>query len=280
MLKAMIGIDEGGSYLSALNLLARLRIADTEVEVVHADETQVIDPRSEFGYVTESEIAQISHDDVLISGAEGLAKQKGWQVTRTVLSGPATKVLVEHAGHEKADLICIGSRRRSKFNSSLFGSMGRSLTISANQSILLAKGNVEPTGDLVAVLAIDHSKYAEQAVEKLTQFKPLGIKRLVVVTAIEGKFRSKTIDKGMVEEYLDVKSKKTVQVLQAAGLPAEHRILWGDLGEVLEDQLHALHADLLILGAQGHGYSGRNHIGSSALKQIVACKQSVLLIRV
>ena len=261
MLRAIIGIDEGGSYLAVLNLLARLKIAETEVEVVHADETHVVDPRSEFGYVSDAEIAQIDFDEAL-------------------LSGPASKVLVEHAGHDKVDLICIGSRRRSKFNSSLFGSMGRSVTISANQSILLSKGNVDSTGDLVAVLAVDHSKYADQAVEKLTQLRPLGIKRLVVITAIEGKFRSKTIDKAMVEEYLDVKSKKIVEVLHAAGLPAEHRIVWGDLSEVLEDQLHSIHADLLILGAQGHGYSGRNHIGSSALKQVVACKQSVLLLRV
>ena len=280
MLRAIIGIDEGGSYLAVLNLLARLKIAETEVEVVHADETHVVDPRSEFGYVSDPEIAQIDFDEALLSGAEALAKEKGWVVNKTVLSGPASKVLVEHAGHDKVDLICIGSRRRSKFNSSLFGSMGRSVTISANQSILLSKGNVDSTGDLVAVLAVDHSKYADQAVEKLTQLRPLGIKRLVVITAIEGKFRSKTIDKAMVEEYLDVKSKKIVEVLHAAGLPAEHRIVWGDLSEVLEDQLHSIHADLLILGAQGHGYSGRNHIGSSALKQVVACKQSVLLLRV
>ena len=280
MLRAIIGIDEGGSYLAVLNLLARLKIAETEVEVVHADETHVVDPRSEFGYVSDAEIAQIDFDEALLSGAEALAKEKGWVVNKTVLSGPASKVLVEHAGHDKVDLICIGSRRRSKFNSSLFGSMGRSVTISANQSILLSKGNVDSTGDLVAVLAVDHSKYADQAVEKLTQLRPLGIKRLVVITAIEGKFRSKTIDKAMVEEYLDVKSKKIVEVLHAAGLPAEHRIVWGDLSEVLEDQLHSIHADLLILGAQGHGYSGRNHIGSSALKQVVACKQSVLLLRV
>ena len=189
--------------------------------------------------------------------------------------------MVEHANRLKADIVAIGSRRRSKFNSSLFGSVGRALTISGKESLLIAKGTVPATGPISVVLTTDHSKYSDRAIKRLIAMSPNGIGRLVLLTAFDKKLVS-----GMPKEhqqpflqFLEKQSKKKARQLRDAGYPVEYRLWEGDLGEVVEAQMDESNAELLIMGAQGHGYSDRLLIGSSALKQVVSSRHSILLLR-
>jgi len=280
-MKTLVGIDNTGNYEAALNLLSRLAFDDLQLEVVHVNDSNILHGKRSFGFASSAEIARMDQDDSLILGAEMTAKALGFATTRETLFGSPPKMMVEHANRLKADIVAIGSRRRSKFNSSLFGSVGRALTISGKESLLIAKGTVPATGPISVVLTTDHSKYSDRAIKRLIAMSPNGIGRLVLLTAFDKKLVS-----GMPKEhqqpflqFLEKQSKKKARQLKDAGYPVEYRLWEGDLGEVVEAQMDESNAELLIMGAQGHGYSDRLLIGSSALKQVVSSRHSILLLR-
>ncbi len=280
-MKTIVGVDGTGYYESTLNLLARLRPQEVDIEVIHVDDSKLLVSKQEFGFISGAELSQINSDDTLIMHAKVISEALGFRTSRKVLFGSPAKILLDHARKEKADLICIGSRRRSKFNSSLFGSMGRALAIGSKESVLISKGEVSPVGPLSVVLTTDHSKYSDRAIRTFIEQKPEGIKQLILLTAFDKKMVA-GMNKDHRESFLEFigkKSKKVVKRIREAGIPAEHRLWEGDLGEVVETQMDEVKADLLVMAAQGTGYADRLNIGSSALKQIVSSKHSIYLIR-
>ena len=220
-------------------------------------------------------------DDSVIIAAELISKTLGFTTTKRTLFGSAPKQLLEYARQSKSELICIGSHRRSKFNSSLFGSMSRALAISGKESVLIAKGAVPATGPLTVVMTTDHSRYSNRAINRFLTELPSGVKRLILLTVFDKKMVA-GVPKDQQEpflKFLESQGKKVIKKLHASGINAEYKMWEGDLGEVVEAQMDEISADLLIMAAQGNGYSDRLLIGSSALKQVVSSKHSILLLR-
>ena len=162
MIKTILGVDEAGLYEGALRLLVRLRFDQPSIEVIHVEESHILSSLKDFGYASEYELAQLDFDESLVDKAAKLVTTLGLPVTSKVIHGSPAKELVKHAQLAKADLIGIGSKRRSKFNSSMFNSMGRALSIGAKESILIAKGEIQPEGPLTAVVTTDHSEYSDK----------------------------------------------------------------------------------------------------------------------
>ena len=73
-MKTIVGVDNTGFYESALNLMARLRIASADVEVVHVDDSRMFGGHLEFGFASEVEVAQMDLDDSLLISAEVISK--------------------------------------------------------------------------------------------------------------------------------------------------------------------------------------------------------------
>ncbi len=280
-MKAIIGVDENRSYEATIKLLALLSMDAPTLDVVHIDRSRLVNTDNDFNFVSEYELSQIDFDEDLIAKAEQFAIGCGFHASKTTLYGSPAKLLLHHGSKQKADLICVGAKRRSKFNSSLFGSIGRALAISASQSVLITKAEVSPTGPLTALVTTDHSEYADRSLKLLTKLNPAGIQKLVLLTTINTR-GFKNIDASRVDSFkqsTEEKSKQACDRLNRKGFSADFKVIVGDLGEVVESQMDEIRADLLIMGAQGEGYLGRMAIGSSALKQVVASKHSILLLR-
>ena len=87
------------------------------------------------------------------------------------------------------------------------------------------------------------------------------------------------IEKEKFRTYMQNKSSSLVDHLKEAGIEAEYRIVTGEFDSVIDEQMTKFNAELLILGAQGHGFMERLFIGSSCLQQVVATPHSVLILR-
>ena len=279
-MKVIIGIDENGDYESSVKLLSWLELDSPEVALVHVDDSNILSGKRDFSYVSEFELAQLDFEEALLEKAEHFCKKWGFSTSKSILHGSPAKLLVEQARKDKADIVCVGAKRRSKFNSSLFGSVGRALAISSNRSVLIAKSTLSPDGPFTVVVTTDHSEYSDKALKLLLKLKPKGIQRLILLTAYTPNPRGHADGTNeATRKSIEEKSKSTVNKLFRKGIPAEYRVIEGDLGEVVEAQMDAVKGDLLIMGAQGEGHIGMMSIGSSALKQVVSSKHSILLLR-
>ncbi len=280
-MRAIVGIDLDGLYVSAINILSRLRIEETCVELVHVDETPPAYPDGDQSWTPDFLEVQQKFDESIMFKAEKLATEKGFSHSTLVVLGNPADVLMDRATATFCDLIAVGSTMRSKFASLFFGSVGRALTIGAHQSVLISKGKGASKGPLTVLVTTDHSEYADRAIATFASMRPKGINRLVLITALNDKLighvnKGKAIE---IEEYMRSKSNYLVNNLNEVGIPSEYRIIPGELDAVINEQMSDIDADFLIMGAQGHGFIDRILIGSNSLRQVVASQHSVLLLR-
>jgi nucleotide-binding universal stress UspA family protein len=276
-MKTIVGIDFEGHYESAFRLLARLRFAQNQLELLHADEPYVTYVPST--YMTLEEDA--SHRDramQLLDEAKERAGVLALEVDdqRYVVDPPA-KALLEESESQHVDLLAIGARQKSKYGSLFLGSVGRALTIASPASVLVAKGDVEPTGGLTVVVATDHSAYADEAVRLFVRMQPQGIHRLIVVTAVGAPPPASIIDRERAQTT--EASRRMVAYLASFGLPAEYRVIEGHPDQVIAATMEETKADLLAMGAQGHGFFERLVLGSVSLRHVVASPHSTLILR-
>lgn len=277
-MKTVIGIDYSGHYESAVRLLGRLRFTPNLVELIHAEEPVVF-----YGppmYVPlEGNDRQRDAALKLLDQATERACASGLQVTdqRYVVDYSPARTLTDESTARHEDLIAIGSREKGRFGAFFAGSVGRALAIGSKASVLIAKGDVAPTGSVTVVLATDHSEYADEAVRLFARMNPKGIGRLILLTAVP------SLEDGTTNEEeqtrMAVLSSKMVDHLRSFSLPAEYRVIEGDPEDVINDTMLDVGADLLVLGAQGHGWFERMMLGSVSLQQAVATPHSTLILR-
>lgn len=276
-MKAIVGIDSERHYRSAMHLLSRLSFYKVSAELVH-----VVDPYylAELGMVGPAYAASLGvpetwekEADELLAEAQDVAIGSGIPCTTLRTVGKPSAALTEHAIDIHADLIAIGSTHKSKYGAFFLGSVGRSLTIGASQSLLIAKQDVAKSGPLTAVFAIDGSEYADTCLRMFARMEPKGIGRLVLVTAYD---RLGLTDPPSKErEHLN----ELVAHLRESGMNAEAHVVEGSLHEVIDAMMESTEADLLVMGARGHGFIDRLLVGSNSLQQVVASPHSVLLLR-
>lgn len=273
-MKTIVGIDFEGHYESALRLLSRVEFSSNHVELVHADEPLVTYvPAVPVPFEIDDNRRIQSLD--LLERANHKASAMGLHVTdRRYMIDPPTKALLDEAAAQHDDLIAIGSRQKGKYGSLFLGSVGRALAIGSRSSVLVAKGEISPTGEVTAVFATDQSEYANEALRLLLRMHPKGIGRLVLVTAIPEGDNAETERQSRADA-----SQKLVDQVNSFDLAAEYRIVEGTPESVIAATMKDVHADLLILGAQGHGFLDRLFLGSLSLQQVVASPFSTLLLR-
>jgi nucleotide-binding universal stress UspA family protein len=188
---------------------------------------------------------------------------------------------MDHADQAHADLIAVGSTNKGRYGCFFFGSVGRAISIGSKHSILIAKGSVACSGKVNAVIATDHSKYADDAIGHLIRMKPQGLGNVRIVTALNHAMLkgASGLDKDALKTYMETKSAEIADSLREAGIPALYEVVEGDVSPVLDRQMRLSNAELLIMGAQGHGFMDRMFIGSSSLHQVVGTPHSILILR-
>lgn len=284
-MKAIVGVDTGGLYLPALDLLARLRCTNTEVDFVHVTEGREL--VHGFGPLRGS-VRSEDQEHLREAGKSALtsamqdAERRHLHAHTTQLEGSSARRLIEYGDSSHSDLIAVGSHPRKSDQELLAGRVGRGLVTGARQSVLIAKRFLDRTGPMKVVFATDHSPYAAACARHLVAWQPAGIQQLQVVTAISSKpymddmFQSAH---GDVERELRQKSHCLVQHFNEAGIPAEYRLAQGDVTQAVEAAADLADADLVIVGGRGHGFLERLLIGSVSLQIALTLPHNVLILR-
>ncbi len=292
-MKIVIGVDTSGHYKSVLNLAARLQLPDPHWMFANSVDVRI--PMSAYGSVAEAayraefvQLANVASERALTEATEH-ARSQGFDAQNVLLAGSAAEALAQFADDAQADLICVHSERKGRLGSFFLGSVSRGLAIGSHQSILISKGQVETSGPLKIVFATDHSEYANRAQAKLIEMKPKGIESIKVISALhvgdhtpidkpEPLYASHSIADAI---WHDAKARtdRVVQQFKDAGFVCSGELLDEPVNRAIAHAMDSSKADLLIMGAQGHGFMHRVVLGSTSLHQVVAEPYSVLIIR-
>lgn len=189
-----------------------------------------------------------------------------------------------------ADAIAIGSREVGAALAFALGSVGRALTINAKHSLLIAKQPHAHGGPLRAVFAFDGSDYCLRSVDELVRLRPVGLAHIELltvdtpdpdsspVTRMRG-FGAFDMGRDRRHEMLLECAEPAAAKLRNAGYEVRPACHSGEVTDVIRSQVIDSGADLVILGAQGHGWIERVFFGSVALAQAVGEPHSVLILR-
>lgn len=292
-MRTLVGIDMQGTYKSALTLLARFRFESNEVTLTH-----VVDPTLPYPAFELIPLGAASADylqalqraaESALEDANGEARKLGLNANSLVLSGPTTPMLAEHAETMGADLIAVAASRKGALGSLFLGSVTRGLAAGAKQSVLVAKGDIPPSGPLRLVFATDHSDYANRCLDRFLTWHPKGVASVTVVTAYDlGEHEASLLHLNIPElgrqaeeavvDHLREQCLEDVAKLSQRGYIADYKLAHGDTNDVIRTAMKE--ADVLVLGAQGHGFMDRLFLGSVSFHQVAAEEYPVLVIRV
>ena len=293
-MRILVGVDSEGLFKASLDLLCRLKFSNAHYTLAHAVDPVV--PLAAFGYAMEPGV-DLNYSQVVAQAGEEVleaalndACARDLQANSVLLYGKPASTLIEYGEDEKFDLVVVQSERKGAFGSLFFGSTSRGLAIGSKQSLLVSKGNVAPIGNLSVVFATDHSEFANQALDRFIGMKPEGVKKVHVVSAAwiddyESFMMRYDLEKlgGSVDIWLEQqladRNAGVVERLTAAGFDADARVVTGKPSEAIDQTMHHTGSDLLIMGAQGHGFFRRLLIGSVSLHQVVSEPYPVMVIR-
>ena len=292
-MKTIVGVDLAGMYMPALELCIELQIPNQQFKFVHAVEPipELAPPMDPVIYDTHAWLEHLRNaGELAAQKAESYACSKGILSRSIVLDGSPIAVLEEEARRESADLIAIGAARRSGINRILFGSVARGLAIGAKQSLLVTKTERRPGLPIRALLATDHSQYAKRCFDRLLQFAPQGMEWIDVLTAYDLNDEvTRLLQKGSphiqgdlgewVDKDIRLQTEDVAVTLGKAGYVSRAHVMRGHPNEVLPRVMEETGANLLFMGAQGHGFLERLLIGSISMHQMFAESYPVFLVR-
>jgi nucleotide-binding universal stress UspA family protein len=272
-MKALVGIDLSGRYEPALGLLRQLGFEGLEAKLLHCVEP--VTPDGGFPDVgSTGPIAEI------VGELERLGQQHLGEVAQTVqpwapgvttelVFGRAVPSMLRTAEAWGADLCVVGSERKSALGSFFLGSISKGLTLDSKVSVLVGKETPAHDGPLRCVLATDLSDVSRQALRHFVEFRPRGIGEASLVHAMEhGEVPEVAMQvlRGMAEE-----------LGPALGVEVAVQAVEGIANKVLHEAMAS--ADLLVIGARGHGFLKSLVLGSVATHQVVKEAYNVLVVR-
>lgn len=289
-MRAIIGVDLSGSVAAAL-LFTRLSFSPADLTLVHVIESVFPDGSfppfgpnhaiTDMMYVREEE------------GKEALERARaalGNEASTEIRRGDPARELMTVASEANADLLAIYSEAKGTYGDLFFGSVAKGLVQAADQSLLIAKGEIAPEGPLNVVFATDHSEYADRSLDLFLSWAPKGMGKVRVLTANETSPSVAALlvhdlphlkDEApiWIRERLEDRNRKTVERFIRAGIEAEGIVLDAHPNDAMRTVMLDTKSDLLVLGAQGHGFLDRLRMGSKSFHQVVSERYSVLVLR-
>lgn len=301
-MNALIGLDRAVNGSPVLDLFARLGFADCRATLAYAsdqDAAKVRTPHFVSGDFVDSgsrsvaaTVAKDEEEDAqfMLDEARSVLYKKGIHSTHLILHGHPAAALMAAANQMGADIVAAASSKFGPLRCAVFGSVCRALTISAQQSILIARDVVPADKPFTAVFATEHTGYCDRAVETLIRMNPMGIQKLVVMTAIapqdyevlwatydlpESEQATLTLNREKAMELNSAVANKLKVLNMETSVAVIDRPVRQAINEVMEDN----DADLLILAAPNHGIVDRMTTGSLSLHETVAEKHSLFILR-
>jgi nucleotide-binding universal stress UspA family protein len=291
--KALIGVDSLGHCNAAIDLVRRLDFSLEKLVLLHSVESVM--PDGSFPGLAAGGTYTDMLDEFEEAGQQSLkeaAELVGGvvEVEKRMIPGDPLRNLLDVADDDQIDLIGVGTQKKSSLQAMLMGSVTRGLLTASTHSFLAAKEGFKKEGPLTAVFATDHSEYADRAVELLSAFAPKGIGRLLVLSVIDPKaqravknFHSDPELSGNVnmwaEDRMERENLAVCRKLSQHIATCDERVEHGEINATIAKTMAAENADLLILGAQGHGFLDRMKHGSVSFHQVVAENYPVLVLR-
>lgn len=291
-MKVVAGIDELERSRGLVQLLEGLQFKSCELELINVIER-----------LGESSIPNVQHDliakflkmqeaeaaGLLKSAAAYISKEHGYKVSTRLLTGFSANKVIQYASEAKADILALGSSGKGLIQKALVGSVGKKALITAPCSVLISRNTEALKRPLTAVLATDHSEYAQRWLEKFTSWQPQGFDKIVVTTVhTAGTFVGMGANVADIEEEftgwmrseLNRRSDQLVSRLLPLAKKVSSRVEKGErIDDTLERVMREEKADLLIMGAQGHGFLERALIGSTSLEMALNRQLSTLVVR-
>lgn len=294
-MRVIVGVTEPDHGRCELELVAALAFPQPAIELVNVVESMDIigvpdttGVPSSFAYTYTSMMKD--QGKTALTDAENHARRLGFQqVTSQQRLGSTANELLNHADSVGADLMTVAAQRSSTLESVLLGSTARKLVTSARQSVLVARPGAVRTWSGRAILALDASDQAAAVVAVLRRLAPTGIKELRLLTAITPKDLSAIRqfaagapagDVVDVEATLARRNETFAGALSGLSCRVTSDVVVDDVRPALRRAMSANGgADLLILGAQGHGFVHRLTVGSTSLHEAVHGVYPVLVLR-
>jgi nucleotide-binding universal stress UspA family protein len=293
MKRIVLGMDSEGHYEPAAHLLARLRPEGAAVDVFHCAEIPFLVSDmtlpSSVGLMTDILEEEKKLGQRLAEDAARRLRETGLTVRASdVTGGYPSAAIMHYADENKADLIAVAGTHKGALRAFFLGSVARALVTGAHQNVLVAKGDIAPEGTVRAVFATDHSEYANRCLQELLALAPRGLSHLTVITcypkelvrAMRPFLDEFALDPAeWIEKNLEERNEKVRQMLEPLGCPVDTRIFADAATSSIPVAMKDTGADLLILGAQGHGFLERLTLGSTSFHQVMAEPYSVLVLR-
>lgn len=286
-MRILVGIDHHDSA-HAIDLLKGLRFGGAQLLLLHVIESPVAAmpwsvscPDDPLRALFEEWERQGREE---LQNASSALEQTGYGVETDLAYGDAARSLLETAEKWGANLIATGSSRQGEWGSLFYGSVTKALTADAKQSILVAKSKPQSQNGLTAVLATDHSPYCERCMDEFLRWDVQGIRRAVVLSSLELRSgRAHQALEGATKsalKELQVKNDALCERLRGRGVSCESVAVIEKPTAAIDRVMSAQNADLLVLGARGHGFWERLRLGSVSHYEVIATAHSTLVIRV
>lgn len=290
-MRLLVGTDDQNRFETALRLLLRLDFQDPEWHFAHV--VSAIDP-SPTSDVHKGQEAITLLKESFGDSPETLSLLNeitvGLNGNVHLLQGAQADSLMRLSETLRADIVGLGSSGHSTLGATLLGSVGRAFAIGSPSSFLIGRGNVIATGKLRIVFATDHSEYARNALKMFLAMKPKGIESMVLMTASEMLETSEIVEymnlvqeaameNRSLREHITILGEQSIAFCKEAGISAIAEQRDGFVSSAIDQAVGEHEADLVVLGAQGHGFLERLLIGSTALSQVVTSRHSTLIIR-
>lgn len=293
-MRIILGISSPENHVYAMQLLAALRFSKAEIHAVHAIDRLTGPeyfglPPGSGNVAARIEVMQQEGAKTQLRDAAARLENLGMRaIHREILGGFPGSAICNYADSVKADLIALGWEKHGPIEGLLAGSVARSVMVNAKQSILLAKRPYEDK-PLRCVLATDHSPYMNECVQQFIQWHPIGISDITILSAFPHRMAS-TLGQLMpdmavnirpwVEQQLAEKNESLMRKLADIGpIVTESIVTREPIQKAIMETMREREADLLILGAQGHGFFGRAMLGSVSYPQAISESHSVMILR-
>lgn len=294
-MRMLVAVDQSQAAERAATLAARMGFRDPQMHLL-----TVVGGLETYGFASEippaPELVERLINEQIDGGRRRLAECSeivsatvpNIDITTSIRRGHVVNEILEEARQEKVDLIAVGSGTTA-MEAMLLGSVSRKLLTACPTSLLIAKDRPLGPGPLRAVLATDHSPYARRCIDALANLMPRGFGELTVLTAYPKQlvkvmqtviehFRA-DVD-SWVEKNLAQENQRTADQLKSLHCAIKMRVLSGAADEAIQTAAIEADADLIILGAQGHGFIDRLLTGSISHRIAMTSDRHVLILRV